>query len=135
MDTITTAIIVAVSAGAISGLTDTTKTAIIDGYHKLKDLLIKKHGASSDVALAIDKLEAKPELPGRKAMLAEEITAINAEQDEEMLAAAKQILTLVQPQQAAMGKFIIHQDHAIIQGQNIGNYQHVTQHFRKMPKA
>jgi hypothetical protein len=64
------------------------------------------------VVLAIGKLEAKPESQGRKEMLAEEITAVNAEQDEEILAVAKYILTLVKSQQDGMGKFIIHQDHA-----------------------
>lgn len=134
MDPVTTAIIAALSAGTIAGLTDTAKTAITDSYPKLKGLLTKKHGASSEVVQAVEKLEAKPESQGRKETLAEEFVAVKAEQDEEIVAAAKQILMLVNPQQAGMGKFTI-QNNGPIQGQNIGDHQHITQHFGKMPEA
>jgi hypothetical protein len=89
MDPITTAIVTALSAGAISGLTDTTSTAIADGYNKLKELLTKKHGTNSDVVQALNKLEAKPELAGRKQVLQEEIAAAKVEQDNEILVAAR----------------------------------------------
>ena len=121
MDPITTAIITALSAGTIAGLTDTAKTAVIDSYNKLKDLLKRKHGADSDVVQAIGKLEAKPDSQGRKEMLAEEIVAIEAEQDEEILAEAKQILILVKSQQANMGKFNIN-NNAPVGQQNIGDH-------------
>lgn len=135
MDPITTAIIAALSAGAIAGLTDTAKAAISDGYNKLKDLLMKKHGASSEVMQAIVQLEKKLESQGRKDMLAEEIAAVKAEQDDEVVAAAKQILILVKSQQVSQSTMTIHQDHATIQGQNIGDHQQVTQTFGKMPDA
>lgn len=134
MDPITTAIVAALSAGAIGGITDTTKTAINDSYSKLKGLLTKKHGVDSDVVQAIDKLEAKPESSGRRDTLQEEIAAARAEQDDQILAAAKQVLTLVKTQQAGMGKFTI-QNNGPVQGQNIGDHQHVTQHFGKMPEV
>src|SRR2546421_82497 len=126
MDPITTAIIAALSAGAISGITDAAKTAITESYNKLKGLLTKKFGASSDVIQAVEKLEAKPESQGRKEMLQEEIATVKAEQDEQILAAAKQVLTLVKPQQAGMGKYTI-QNNGLVQGQSIGDYQQVTQ--------
>ena len=134
MDPITAAIVAALSAGATAGLTDTAKTAITESYNKLKGLLIRKHGASSELAQAVDKLEARPESQGRKETLQEEITAVKAEQDEEILTTAKHLLTLVQPQQAGMGKFNIHTT-GNVQGQSIGDYQHLTQHFGKMPEA
>jgi hypothetical protein len=134
MDPITTAIVAALSAGVISGITDTAKAAVNDSYNKLKDLLTKKHGASSEVMQTVKKLETKPDSQGRKDMLAEEIAAVKAEQDDEIVAAAKHILTLVKPQQAGMGKFTI-QNNAPVQGQNIGDHQHITQHFGKMPEA
>lgn len=135
MDPITTAIVAALSAGAASAITDTTKTAITDGYNKLKGLLTKKFGANSDVVQAIAQLEAKPESANRKGMVQEEIAAVKIMQDDEILAAAKHLLTLVQPQQAGQGKITLHQDHATIQGQNIGDHQHFTQHFGDLPKA
>ena len=134
MDPITTAIIAALSAGAVAGLTDTTKTAVTESYTKLKDLLTKKHGADSEVVQAVEKLEAKPDSQGRKETLAEEIVAVKAEQDEEIVAAANQVLVLVQPQQAGLGKFTI-QNNGPVQGQNIGDHQHITQNFGKMPEA
>jgi hypothetical protein len=128
MDAITTAIVTALSAGAVAGITDTAKTAINDSYNKLKGLLTKKHGKGSDVVQAVEKLEAKPESQGRKETLAEEIAAVRAEQDEEIVAAAKQVLILAQPQQANMGKYSI-QHEGPVQGLIIGDYQHITQYF------
>ncbi len=112
MDPITAAIVAALSAGAISGLTETSKAAITDGYNKLKDLLTKKSGASSDVLEALDKLEAKPHSDGHKTVLHEEIATIGAEHDAEILAAAEHLLTLVPSQQ---GKYI-----------NIGGIQNIN---------
>lgn len=128
MDPITTAIVAALSAGAISGLTETSKTAISDAYTRLKELLAKKFGASSEVVQALKQVETKPESGGRQTMLHEEIAAANAEQDREILAAAHHILTLVQPQQAGLGKFTI-QNNAPVQGQTIGDQNTITQQF------
>lgn len=73
-------------------------------------------------------LETNPDSAGRKETLQEEISAVHALQDEEILAAAQHLLTVVQPQQAGAGKFTI-QNNATVQGQNIGDFQQITQHF------
>lgn len=83
---------------------------------------------------AIDNLEAKPESDGRKGTLQEELIAVNAEQDAEVLAAAKHVLTLVQPQQAGLGKFTI-QYNAPVQGPTVGDHNTITQHYGDAPKA
>jgi hypothetical protein len=134
MDPITTAIVAALSAGAASGLTETSKTAITDAYHQLKELLTKKFGAKSEVVQAIDQLEAKPESTGRKETLQEEIIEVKAEQDHEVLTAAQHVLTLLYPQQAGFGKFTI-QNNAPVQGQAIGDYNIITQRFGDLPQA
>lgn len=134
MDPITTAIIAALAAGAISGLTETGKAGITDAYQALKGLLTKKFGAKSQVVQAVDHLEAKPGSTSRQGGLQEEIVAVKAEQDSEVLAAAKHLLTLVQPQQAGLGKFTI-QNNAPVQGQNVGDHNVNIQHFGEMPKA
>ncbi len=134
MDPITTAIVAALSAGAVGGLTETSKTAITDAYTKLKDLLAKKFGAKSNMMQAIEDLEARPASAGCKETLQEEIVAVQAQQDEELLAAAQQVLTLVQPQQAGLSKFTI-QNNALVQGQIIGESQRITQYFGHPPKA
>lgn len=118
MDAITTAIVTVLSAEAVAGLTNTTKAAINDGYNKIKGLLTKKHGEGSAVVQTMKKLEARPESQGYKQVLQEEIALIKAEQDEEIVAAAKQVLTLMQPQQVGLGKFTLH-NHGPVQGQNV----------------
>lgn len=128
MDPITTAIVTALSAGTLSGLTETSKMAIVDAYTRLKELLTKKFGVSSEVVRAVDALEAKPDSTGRREILQEEVIAINAEQDEELLAAARSLRSLVQPQQAGLGKFTI-QNNASVQGLNIGDGNTINQRF------
>ena len=134
MDLITSAIVAALGAGAISGLTETSKTGITDAYQALKDLLAKKFGLKSQVVQAVDHLEAKPESASRQEGLQEEIIATQAEQDTEVLAAAKHLLTLLQPQQAGLGKFTI-QNNARVQGQTIGDHNTISQQFGERPNA
>lgn len=134
MDPITTAIVAALSAGAVGGLTDASKMAIMDAYQALKDLLTRKFGASSEVVQAIDYLEAEPESLGRQGTLQERMVTVNAEQDHEALAAAKQVLALAHSQQTSVSKFTI-QNNAPVQGQTIGDHHTVTQQFGELPKA
>jgi hypothetical protein len=96
MDPITLAIIAAISAGAASGATDVAKSAIVDGYNGLKNLIKKKWGGGSAVATAVDQLQAKPDSEARKSVLAEEVTAAKASDDPEIAAAAKSLLALIQ---------------------------------------
>ena len=88
MDPITSAIVAALAAGAVSGLTQTSTTAITDAYQALKGLLAKKFGTGSQVAQAVDHLEAKPNSPARQGGLAEEIIAVQAERDSEKIGRA-----------------------------------------------
>ncbi len=133
MDPVTTAIITALSAGTISGITDTTKTAISDGYNKLKALLVKKHGKDSDVVQAIKMLETMPESANRQGTVAEVIATTKTEQDDEILAAAKQILILAKYQQTSMVKFNIN-NHGPVQGQVMENNAPITMNFGELPK-
>lgn len=134
MDPITAAIVAALSAGAVSGLTETSKAAIGDAYTRLKSLLTQKFGARSNVVQAIDHLEAKPDSVGRKETVAGEITVVNAQEDLDVLAVAQQILTLLHPQQAGLSKYTI-QINAPVYGQAIGDHPTITQQFGDLPKA
>jgi len=69
MNPITTAIGAALSAGASSGLTEISKTAGTSAYSRLKGLLTKKFGATSEVVQTLKQREAKPGSPGRQAAL------------------------------------------------------------------
>lgn len=93
MDPITAAILAGVAAGAASGATDVvTKQAVKGAYHALTQLLQTKFGAQSDVARAVENVEAKPDSSGRKETLQEEIVASNAAQDAELVSAARALL-------------------------------------------
>jgi hypothetical protein len=52
MDLITTALVAALTAGSISGLTDVTKMAITDAYQGIKALLTIKFGAKSPTTIS-----------------------------------------------------------------------------------
>jgi len=88
MDPVTTAILAAVSAGAIAGVTKAGEQAIVDAYAKLKELLGKKFGAKSKVVKAVKDLEANPKSEARKAVMKEEVAAAKADQDKDLLQAA-----------------------------------------------
>ena len=95
MEPIATAVIAALTAGAVSGLTEAAKKSISDGYSGLKGLIKKKFGGESGVADAIEKLEAKAGSAGRRQTLIEELTATDAAADSELLGAAQSLLELV----------------------------------------
>ncbi|HEU5378709.1 MAG TPA: toll/interleukin-1 receptor domain-containing protein [Ktedonobacteraceae bacterium] len=95
LDLITAVITIAATAlevGATSGLTDAAKAALVDGYmHRLKPLLRRNFGAESGVMEAIDSLEAKPSSVGRQRTLQEELAAVNAQNDANVVQVAKQL--------------------------------------------
>lgn len=94
MDPISTAIVSAVAAsiGKVGG------EAIVDAYNGLKALIIRKYGADSKVAKAVDEVEANPESKSRPAVLSEEVVAAKADQDQELLAAAQALLDQIKTQ-------------------------------------
>lgn len=98
MDPVTTAILAALAAGAISGVTEMSKTAITDAYQKLKGLLVNKFGAKSKVVTAVDDLEEEPDSKGRQLTLQEQITKVKADQDQELVRAAQVLLREVRNQ-------------------------------------
>ncbi len=127
MDPITAAIVAALSAGVLSGLTEASKTAITDGYSKLKMLLTKKFGGESEVIHAVNEVEAKPDAAGRQAMLKAEIANAKADQDQDILLAAQALLQLIQASpegaqhlQTATGNYIAQADRGSNASVNIG---------------
>jgi hypothetical protein len=92
MDPVTTAILAALAAGAIGGVTEMSKTAITDAYQKLKGLLVNKFGAKSKVVTAVDDLEEEHDSKGRQLTLQEQIAKVKADQDQELVQAAQVLL-------------------------------------------
>ncbi|BCL79620.1 hypothetical protein ccbrp13_20850 [Ktedonobacteria bacterium brp13] len=92
MDPVTTAILAALAAGAIGGVTEVSKTAITDTYQKLKGLLVAKFGAKSKVVTAIDDLEEEHDSKGRQLTLQEQIAKTKTDQDQKIVQAAQALL-------------------------------------------
>ena len=113
MENIVTAIIAAISAGAVSGTKDVAMKAIVDGYSALKAAITKRFGEKSEVSKAVSELESKPKSPGRQTTLAEEVQSAGAENDADIVAAATALLEALEAQpggtqyvQSARGNFI-----------------------------
>lgn len=90
MDSITSAVL-----AALGGL---SQTAVRDAYSALKSLIAQKFGRDSSISRAVDDLEAKPESAGRKAVLQEEVAAVGALADPDIVAAAKAVQEQVRVQ-------------------------------------
>jgi hypothetical protein len=98
MDPITTAILAAIAAGALSGATKVGEQVIVAAYAKLKDLLNTKFGARSKVVKAVKDLEANPNSAARKQVVKEEMVAAKADKDAHLLKLAQQLLKAVKAQ-------------------------------------
>lgn len=124
MDPVATAIIAAISSGALESLAEVGKSALSDAYGWLKELLVKKFGHDSDVAQAVLHVEAKPASEARKAALVEELAAIRADQDADLLQAAQAVLRAIpaasQIHQQAAGNYIAQADRGSSASVNIG---------------
>lgn len=120
MDPVTTivaAVIAGIAAGTASGATEVSKQVIVGAYGGLKTVLKRRFGESSDVVDAVNRLESKPESAGYKQVLEEELEAVKAEQDGEVLDAAQKVLDqamevpeLEQHIQTAIGSYIAQAD-------------------------
>lgn len=95
MDPITMAIVAALTVGATSGLTEVAKTMITDAYQGLKNVITKKIGDKSHVITSIEGLEAKPQSVGRQQTLNEDIVDAHLPQDQDILHAAQNLLSLI----------------------------------------
>jgi hypothetical protein len=116
MDPITAAIVAAVSAGALAGLTDSVRASVRGMYQSLRSLLTAKVKDAPDLSTALGQIEQRPESPARRAVLAEEIAASGVAQDPELLALAQRILDLLgegsgTSSQVAIGSYIAQADH------------------------
>ena len=95
MDPITL-ITTALVAGAVAASKDVAKQAVKDAYAGLKALIVRKFGDKSDAEDAMAAVEKKPDSGGRQAMLAEELEAAQAAQDDEVLKQAQAFLDMLE---------------------------------------
>jgi hypothetical protein len=126
-----TLILTALATGAAASAKDVTGQAVKDAYNGLKALVKNKLVGKPDAEMALVQHEKKPEV--WKAPLEDGLKEAGVAQDQEIIAAAQQLMTLVQPQQAAMGKYNV-QITGNVQGFAQGDHQQVTMNFGNKPK-
>ena len=125
-----TFILTALLAGASASVKDVTNQAIKDSYQGLKTLIQTKFAGKPDAEIALVQHEKKPDI--WKAPLEECLKETGIDRDQDIIAAAQQLMKLVQTQQAAKGKYNV-QITGNIQGFAQGDHQQVTMNFGDSP--
>jgi hypothetical protein len=108
-------------------ITDATK----DSYAGLKALVQRKFAGKPKAELALAEHESDPEtwkVPLKKALIEEQV-----DQDQEVIEAAQEVMKLVQPQQAATGKYNV-QVAGNVYGYVQGDNPQVNMNFGSEPK-
>ena len=126
-----TLILTALTTGAAAGSQALASDAIKDAYAGLKRLIQRKFADKSSAELALNEYVTDPktwEGPLRKALI-----QMQVDQDENIIETAQKVMTLIQPQQAAMGKYNV-QITGNVQGYAQGDYQQVIMNFGNEPK-
>ncbi len=127
-----TLILGALTAGITASVKDTASTAVKDAYTGLKTLIQRRFADQPKAQTALVDYEEDSETYEQS--LRKALSIHHLDQDEEIMAAARHLMTLVQPQQAGMGKYTI-QNTGTVQGQVIGDQANVNMDFGKMPNT
>jgi hypothetical protein len=107
-NTVLGAIIGAISAGALDGAKDVAKSALSDGYGKLKATLVSRFGGTSSVSNALNQVEEKPTSEGRLKVLEEELTESGAANDHELSIQALELAETIKSLQGTTGSQVAH---------------------------
>jgi hypothetical protein len=130
MDPITL-ILSALAAGAAAALQETVGQAVKDAYAGLKALIVRGFSDKPPAKTALDEYEKEPEV--WKKPLEQALNETGASQDEKIIQAAQKLMELVDPKQAAAGKYIV-QISGNVQGLVQGDNAKVEMHFNEPPK-
>jgi hypothetical protein len=88
-----TSIVTALAAGAAAALQSTVEQVVKDSYAALKGLIQRKY-----TKVNIDELEANPSSRNRRGVVEEDLKAVRADQDAEVLQHAQALLEAIQRQ-------------------------------------
>src|SRR6266850_6772201 len=88
-----TSIVTALAAGAAAALQSTVEQVVKDSYAALKGLIHRKYAQVN-----LDQLEANPSSKSRRGVVKEELAAVKADQDTEVLQQAQALLEAIQRQ-------------------------------------
>ena len=117
-------IVAALVAGAVAGSSEVARTAVVDAYTALKGLLRRRLVGRPEAQQALEGRETEP---GRwRAVLADALTASGADADEQVLAAARRLLAVADPD-GTRGKYQVDASHA--RGVQVGDHNTQTNIF------
>ena len=123
-------IVMALAAGAGLGLKDVASSAVMDAYNGLKALVQRKLAGRPKGELVLAEHEQAPQVWDKP--LAEELTAAEAANDQELVTAAQAVMALVDPAGSAAGKYrqVIVRDS---QGVQVGDHNVQHNAFGPLP--
>jgi hypothetical protein len=119
-----TLIVTALAAGVTTAVQQTSGEAIKDAYQALKGLIRRRLSGNSAGEVALEQHAEKPEV--WEAPLKDALSQAGADQDEEIVAAAQKLMTLVDPQKASLYSTTVHGD---VQGWVQGDHNRVDMRF------
>ena len=118
-------IVAGLAAGALAGAQETASEAIKDAYTGLKQLVSRVLSGRPAGEVALAQHEARPQQWA--GALEAELVDAGADQDETVLAAARRLLELVDPEGARVGKYVV--DVRDAQGVQVGDGNTQTNTF------
>jgi hypothetical protein len=111
-------IVTALAAGVAAGVTDTASSAVKDAYDGLRALVKKQLSGRSDAELVLARYEQAPEI--WRASLAAELDEVAAALDADLVAAAAEVMRLLDGAGPPAGKYAV--DVRDAQGVQIGDH-------------
>jgi hypothetical protein len=125
MDPITL-IITALASGVAAAIQEASGDAIKNAYQGLKNLVRRRLTGNSAAEVALEKHAEKPEV--WEAPLKDALSEAGADQDKEIVEAAQRLMALIDPEQAAAGRFNTKVS-GNVQGWVQGNHARVDMRF------
>ena len=122
-------IVTALAAGAALGLKDATSAAVKDAYAGLKALVKKRFAGRPKGELVLAEHETAPQT--WEGPLTAELTAAGADRDDELVAAARALMRLVDEDGFKAGKYQV--DARGSQGVVVGDHAHQRNMFGTPP--
>jgi hypothetical protein len=121
----TEVIVAALAAGAVAGSTEMARSAVTDAYTGFKNLLRGRLVGRDAAQQALDAVETEP---GRwRALLGTDLAESGADDDERVLAAARGLLDLTDPEGVRAGKYRV--DVHDSKGVQVGDHNTQTNTF------
>jgi hypothetical protein len=105
MDPITL-IVTALATGAAAAAKDVGGDAVKTAFNGLKNFIAQRFGGKPDVVEAVTKVEQNPESNGRKESLKEELQAVGADKDQELLAKVQEFVKLLEAKGVSVSQAI-----------------------------